>query len=224
MYIYLHIPFCHCICSYCDFPKVLYDKKYTYHYLEMLKKEINDRYQQEMVKSIYIGGGTPTSLDILELEELLKLTKLFQKEDTFEFTIESNVESLSIDKIQLLKKYGVNRISLGVQSFQEDVLKELNRHHNKEMVFEVVHNLKKNGFKNISIDYIYGVNSSISSVLEDMQTFLLLDIPHISCYSLIIEEGTVLKIKDKKYIEEEIDEKMYLEIEKLLEQNNSHHY
>ena len=95
MYIYIHIPFCTKICSYCDFPKLLYDKKYTRKYLDKLKEEIEKRYQNESVKSIYIGGGTPTSLDYDELKYLLSFISIFKTNEYLEFTIERNVESLT---------------------------------------------------------------------------------------------------------------------------------
>ena len=224
MYIYIHIPFCQSICSYCDFPKVLYDNKMLKKYLNCLKQEIKKRYKNELVKTIYIGGGTPTCLNKEEFEELLKLTKLFKKDNKIEFTIESNVESLTEEKIKLLKEYGVNRVSIGVQSFQDKVLKELNRHHNKEMTIKVIQELKRNQIDNISIDYIYGVNNNKEEVDEDIKTFLSLDIPHISCYSLIIEDNTIFKINNKKNIDEEIEEDMYHNIEHILEENKYIHY
>ncbi|MCI6266878.1 MAG: radical SAM family heme chaperone HemW [Erysipelotrichaceae bacterium] len=224
MYIYIHIPFCSHICSYCDFPKLLYDKKYINSYLECLKQEIKKRYKEEQVASIYIGGGTPTSLDRNELKHLLDITTIFHKKKKIEFTIESNVESLTKEKIQLLHTYGVNRVSLGVQSFHENTLKELNRHHTKEEVFQVIKNLKQTGISNISIDYIYGVHPNLKEVKEDLETYLQLEIPHISCYSLIIEEGTIFGIKKRKYIDEAIDDKMYHTIEKILKKNHYIHY
>ena len=137
MYIYLHIPFCSSICTYCDFPKVLYEKKYIQAYLKCLEQEVKERYHDEPVTSIYIGGGTPTCLEIDELKYLLDITKTFKKNNQIEFTIESNIESLTLEKIKLIHSYGVNRISLGVQSFQEKILKELNRHHTNKMVENV---------------------------------------------------------------------------------------
>ncbi len=224
MYIYIHLPFCSSICSYCDFSKLLYEKKYIDIYLKQLKTEILTRYQNEEVVSIYIGGGTPTCLTEGELRNLLELTKIFKRKKNIEFTIESNIECLTIEKIKLLVRYGVNRISLGVQSFQEDILKELNRHHNKEMVKDVVGWLKKEGISNISIDYIYGVNEDIHKIQSDMEFFLSLNLPHISCYSLIIEDNTVLKINNKKNIDEEIEENMYHFIEDVLEEHHYVHY
>ena len=224
MYIYIHIPFCSNICSYCDFPKILYDKKYINSYLNTLREEILSRYKNEEVLSIYIGGGTPTSLDLDELESLLQITNIFNKSTDIEFTIESNIDGLSIEKIKLLKKYQVNRISLGVQSFHENTLRELNRCHTKRDVFKVIRWLKENKFSNISIDYIYGIHPDIEEVKEDIELFLKLDIPHISCYSLIIEENTMFYIHNRDYIEEDIEEKMYHEIESILEDNGYIHY
>lgn len=216
MYIYIHIPFCSSICSYCDFPKVLYDKKYIKNYLDCLKQEIQARYQNEKITSIYIGGGTPTSLDIEELTYLLQITSIFSKNNDIEFTIESNIESLTKEKIQLLKQYGVNRISLGVQSFQEKNLQELNRKHTKQDIFNIINILKQEKFTNISIDYIYGINSNIDDVKKDLNTFLSLDIPHISCYSLIIEKNTIFGINNRPYIEEDTEEAMYKYIKEFL--------
>lgn len=224
MYIYIHIPFCNNICKYCDFPKLLYDKKYVNNYLDALEKEINDRYNGEEVVSIFIGGGTPTSLDYLELEKLLRILNRFNKDKLIEFTIESNIESLDNEKIKLLKMYGVNRISLGVQSFNEDILKELNRRHTNEQVFEVVSNIKKNGISNISIDYIYGIDEDLEKIKQDMELFLKLDIPHISCYSLIIEDNTVFGIKKRQYIDEDLECAMYKYIEECLGNNGYNHY
>lgn len=224
MYIYIHVPFCSHICSYCDFPKLLYDKKYISTYLKALTKEIETRYQNEEVVSIFIGGGTPTSLDIEELKQLLEITKLFHKQEKIEFTVESNVENLTSEKIKLLHDYGVNRVSLGVQSFQENTLKELNRHHTNQEVFQVIDMLKQEGITNISIDYIYGVNSNLEALKEDLMTFLQLGIPHISCYSLIIEEGTVFGINQRPYIDEDLEYQMYKQIETTLTKNHYIHY
>lgn len=224
MYIYIHLPFCKHICSYCDFPKVLYNKKYINNYLESLKDEIKERYKNEVVSSIFIGGGTPTSLDYYELERLLNITNVFNKSNDLEFTIESNVESLDKDKIKLLNSYNVNRVSLGVQSFDNNVLRELNRYHNKEQVFKVIDNLKKEGIYNVSIDLIYGVDNNMDIIKNDVKTFLELNIPHISCYSLIIENNTVFGVNNRNYIDDNIEYEMYKYIEDTLIKNGYIHY
>ena len=224
MYIYIHIPFCTSICSYCDFPKVLYNKTYINNYLDNLEKEIKKRYKNETVKSIFIGGGTPTSLSISELKRLFNIIKIFKLDNNYEFTIESNIESLSINKIKLLKEHGINRVSLGVQSFNEDILKDLGRKHRKEDIKKIVNLLKNNSINNISIDLIYGVNNDINIVKEDIDLFLSLDIPHISCYSLIIEDNTIYGINNREYIDEDIEYKMYNYIENTLKNNGYNHY
>ena len=121
--VYIHIPFCSNICSYCDFTKIYYNKKYINKYLDSLEKEINKYYKNEIVKTIYIGGGTPTSLDIDELNKLFKIIKVFKLDENVEFTIECNIENLTIEKLDLFKKNNVNRISIGIQTFNFKYLK-----------------------------------------------------------------------------------------------------
>jgi oxygen-independent coproporphyrinogen-3 oxidase len=224
MYIYIHIPFCNNICSYCDFPKLLYNEKYINKYLEVLEQEIKKRYKNEIVTSIYIGGGTPTSLSLNELEKLLNITNLFNKGSNLEFTIESNIESLDVDKINLLASYNINRISLGVQSFQNNILQILNRKHTKEQVLEIINTLKQHNLTNISIDLIYGVTSNFEDLRQDLDTFLKLDIPHLSYYGLIIEDNTIFSINKRQYIDDDLEYKMYKYIETVLKNNDYQHY
>ena len=224
MYIYIHIPFCDCICSYCDFCKILYNNKYIDNYLDNLEKEIRYRYKNELIKSIYIGGGTPSSLSYQELERLFNIIKIFKLDSNYEFTIECNVNNLDINKIKLFKDNGVNRVSLGVQSFNKEILTILNRSHTYKEVYNVINNLKNNNINNINIDLIYGVNDNIDIVKKDIDYFLSLDIPHISCYSLIIEDNTLLKINNYQNIDEDIEYEMYKYIENKLTSNGYIHY
>ena len=221
--IYIHIPFCKGICNYCDFCKILYNSKYISRYLDSLEKEIKTRYKGEVVKSIYIGGGTPSSLTTDELDRLLSILEIFKLDDDFEYTIECNIESIDIDKINLFKSYGINRISFGVESFDKEICKILGRNHDEDMVFDNIY-LTKKYFDNINIDLIYAVNDDIDIVKEDINKFLELDIPHISCYSLILEEHTKLYIDKYKNINEEIDNKMYEYIRDTLTKNGYKHY
>ena len=114
--IYIHIPFCNYICAYCDFCKVFYNKEYVNKYLEALELEIKSNYKGEVITSLYIGGGTPSSLSLNELEKLFSILKIFNLSKDCEITIEANSDSLSLDKINLFKRYGVNRVSLGVET------------------------------------------------------------------------------------------------------------
>lgn len=221
--IYIHIPFCNKICTYCDFCKVLYDTKYVDKYLDNLAKEIKSRYNGELVRTIYIGGGTPSSLNTIELDKLLSIISIFKLEDNYEYTIECNIESIDIDKINLFKSYGINRISFGVESFNKDIVKILGRCHDEEMVFDNIYMTKKY-FDNINIDLIYGVTDNIDIVKGDINKLLELDIPHISCYSLILEEHTKLFIDKHNYIDEFIDREMYDYINRELTKHGYHHY
>ena len=222
--VYIHIPFCNNICSYCDFCKMYYNPKIISNYLDNLENEIKTRYQNEIISSLYIGGGTPSSLSYAELERLLNITKIFKVSNDLEFTIEVNPESLSLDKIKLLKEYGVNRVSIGVQSFNDKIIKELNRNHNKDMVFKVVNMLKENNITNINIDLMYGINSDINIIKEDLDNYLKLDIPHLSYYSLIIEDNTIFSINKREYIDEDIDYNMYKYINDTLKKHGYIHY
>ena len=224
MYIYIHIPFCSSICSYCDFPKVLYCQKYVNLYLDNLEAEILKRYKGEVVKSIYIGGGTPSSLNTLELKKLLAIIKIFHCEEKIEFTVEANVESLDEEKIKILADNGVNRVSLGVQSFDSANLVELNRHHSKREVFRVVEVLRRYGIDNISVDIIYGVSDDLRVLEADVDAVLALNIPHVSFYSLIIEDNTLFGIRGREYISEEVEYLMYSSIEERMLALGYNHY
>ena len=221
--VYIHIPFCNKICNYCDFCKILYDSNYVSRYLDSLEKEIHDRYKGEIIKSIYIGGGTPSSLSIDELDRLFSIITIFNLDDNYEYTVECNIESIDVDKINIFKSYGVNRISFGVESFNKDIQKILGRSHNEDMIFDNIY-LTKKYFDNINIDLIYGVNDNIDIVKYDISKFLELDIPHISCYSLILEEHTKLYIDGYKYTLEDIDSDMYNYISNTLNKNGYKHY
>lgn len=207
---YIHIPFCKNICSYCDFCKMFYNEKWINKYLNSLEKEINTYYKNELLKTIYIGGGTPNSLNDSELEKLLNIIDKLKKQDDYEYTIECNIELLTERQIQIMKAYGINRISIGVQTFQNKFLKFLNRNHTKEMVIEKINLLKKYNFKNINIDLMYAFPEETLEDLEnDLNELINLEINHISTYSLMIEPHTVLYNKNIETIDEELDEQMY---------------
>lgn len=221
--VYIHIPFCKNICNYCDFCKVYYKTGYVSKYLDSLEIEIRSRYMDEVIDSIYIGGGTPSSLSLLELKRLFDIIKIFRLKDNYEFTIECNIENISEDKLKLFKEYGVNRLSIGVESFDNDIINILGRKHDSDMVFKNIELCKKY-FNNINIDLIYGVTNDIDIVKRDIDKFLELDISHVSCYSLILEENTKLYIDKYKYIDEDIDRLMFDYIDNKLVSNGYNHY
>ena len=135
MSIYIHIPFCNSICTYCDFCKIFYNKKYINDYLNNLEQEIKVRYKSEIVNTIFIGGGTPSSLDDEELIRLMNIIEIFKLNDNYEFTVECNIESITENKLKIMKKYGVNRISIGVESFDYSIIKLLGRNHTMKDVY-----------------------------------------------------------------------------------------
>jgi oxygen-independent coproporphyrinogen-3 oxidase len=188
--IYVHIPFCDSICHYCDFVKrVPKDKHMIDQYLKALREEILS-YQKhfESIQTIYIGGGTPSMLDVNQLTYLFDSLKDITP---VEYSIEVNPESYTSEKGKLFKAYGINRISLGVQTFNQELLTYLNRKHTKQQVFDVVDDLKKLDIKQISVDLIYAIpNQSMDDLKYDLEMIDQLNITHVSCYSLILEEKT----------------------------------
>jgi len=222
---YIHIPFCENICTYCDFCKMYYNPLWVDKYLDALKEEINKYYKGEKLSTIYVGGGTPTCLSEVQLEKLLDIFTIFNREDDFEYTIETNVESLNGEKIQLLKKYGINRVSIGVQSLNEKHIKYLGRRHTKEQLIHLIKDLQNNNIDNINVDLIYAIeNQTLEELKEDITTILELGVQHVSTYSLIIEDNTKLGIKKVQPIDEELDFKMFNYIKDTLEKNDFVHY
>lgn len=221
--VYIHIPFCKDICSYCDFCKVYYNKDYVNKYLYALNNEISKRYKNEVIETIYIGGGTPSCLEIEELKVLFNIIKKFNLSNDFEFTFECNIENTTYNKLKYLYDNGVNRLSFGVQTFNNKFLNFLNRKHTKETVKKVINEAKSIGFKNINVDLMYAFpGETLDDLSSDIEEFLKLEITHISTYSLIIEEHTKLFIEGTKNIDEDLDSEMYnLICEKL---NNYNHY
>lgn len=223
--VYIHIPFCKSICSYCDFCKVFYYQKWSFLYLKRLKEEIDDFYMGEEVKSIYIGGGTPSALSLKEIQYLLELTKKFFKTEDCEFTFECNLDDINDEMIKILQAYGVNRLSIGIQSFQDKLLKFLGREHTFQEALEKMECIRSNGFQNVNIDLIYAIpGETIKDLEKDLKYFLQLKPTHISTYSLMIEPHTLLSHKKLSSISEDLDYQMYKVICKTLEKHKYHHY
>lgn len=221
---YIHIPFCSNICSYCDFCKFYYQDTLVDQYLDILLKEIQKKYQGELLETIYIGGGTPSALSISQLEKLLSGLNFLHHSLDLEFTIECNLLDLNEEKLQLFQKFGINRLSIGIQSSHPKILKFLERNYTKEEIISHI-GLAKKYFSNINVDLIYAVPAETLEMLEqDLAFFLSLDIPHISTYSLMIEEHTKLGIQKVEPISEELDQLMYKTIQQTLAKNNYFHY
>ncbi len=193
---YIHIPFCEHICYYCDFNKVFIEGQPVDEYIQALLKEIKitlGKYPSSTIETLYIGGGTPTALSSTQLETLLAgLALLLPIDKNGEYTIEVNPGDLTNEKIQILKSYGINRLSMGVQSFDNELLKKIGRHHTAEDVYRTVGMIEKHGFDNVSIDLIYALpNQSYSNFKDTLEKALELDLPHYSLYSLILENKTM---------------------------------
>ncbi len=222
---YIHIPFCKKICSYCDFCKLFYNEKLVDNYLVALEKEINSLYQNEVLETIYIGGGTPSSLSLNQLEKLFQIINRLNKSKNIEYTIECNFETMSKDKLLLFKKYGINRLSFGIESINEENQKLLERNSSKSEIINIISIAKELDFNNINVDLMYALpNETLEVLNKDLDFILSLDIEHISTYSLIIEEHTKLYLNNTKNINDELDEAMYKLICKRLKDNNYIHY
>lgn len=223
--VYIHIPFCEYICNYCSFCKQYYNKDVVSRYLESLEKEINTLYKGEKLETIYIGGGTPSCLDLDDLNKLFKIIKRFKLEKKYEFTMEVNPENIDLDKLILMKNNNVNRISIGIESTNNDILKYLNRKYDYEMILEKIKLIKKVGFENINVDLMYAIkNETFNDLEKDIDNLIKLDINHISTYSLMIEPNTVFSINKEKNIDEELDYLMYQKICNKLKENGFIHY
>lgn len=223
--VYIHIPFCRSICSYCDFSKMYYKKEWVGKYLEALKDEILDRYLDEPIKTIYIGGGTPSCLSIGEIKKLLEICQLFVLKEDAEFTFECNLSDITEEILYLLKMYHVNRLSIGIESFNEKNLLFLNREHTFKEAEEKMTLIRRLGFSNVNLDLIYALPTEDESILKkDLKDFLKLNPEHISTYSLMIEPHTLLFKEKIKAISEDKDAFMYKTIIKILEKNGYEHY
>lgn len=221
--IYIHIPFCKKKCFYCDFTAFQNLESWIDSYFENLKKEII-LYQKNMnveVDSIYIGGGTPTYVDYHYIDELVEILKNFDLSKVKEFTIEANPNSLTLEKLKAYKNLGINRISLGVQSFDDKVLKNIGRDHNKEIVLKDIENIRKAGFDNISLDMILNLpGGNFDSIKKDLEIIKKINPEHLSYYSLILEKGShfySLYKKDKlKLMDDDLERDIFSYIEKYL--------
>ena len=220
--VYIHIPFCKSICSYCDFCKVFYHEKLVDEYLESLEKEVLANYKGDKIETVYIGGGTPSSLSIKQLEKLFEIVKIFDLSILKEFTFEVNPEDIEEEKLAILKKNLVNRISIGHETKFRKYLELLER---KKSFTKEDFRLVQKYFSNISVDLMYGFKGEeIDEVKEEIDYILSLGVTHISTYSLILEEHTKLFIKDYERLEDDIDAKIYTYLQEVLEQNGFYQY
>ncbi|HIX70481.1 MAG TPA: radical SAM family heme chaperone HemW [Candidatus Enterococcus stercoravium] len=193
---YIHIPFCEHICYYCDFNKVFLEGQPVDEYLELLLREMDLQLAQtpiDQAPTLYVGGGTPTALTAQQLDRLLGgIVQRFPMKTVEEFTVEANPGDLTVDKLKVMQNYGVDRLSMGVQTFDDRLLKKIGRKHTAEDVYQTMAFLEKADFRNVSIDLIYALpGQSLASFRDTLKRALDLDLPHYSLYSLILENKTM---------------------------------
>lgn len=206
--LYIHVPFCEHLCYYCDYPRILITKQNIDLYLDKLEEELK-LYNPEGVETIYVGGGTPSALPLVAFKRLFSIASKYSS-DVSEYSVEGNVENLSKEKLLILKEAGVNRLSIGVQSLNNQTLKAIGRRHTKEEAIEVINLAKSLGFSNISIDLIYGLpNQSLENLKAELDLYLKLNLNHIATYALDISPHTVFGIKKLTPISDELSREMY---------------
>ena len=219
---YIHVPFCDSICAYCDFERCKRIEVLSKKWLSQIVKDIESR-KDEDIETLYIGGGTPSCLSLDELDALLSACDSF---NPIEYTIEANIENLTRDKIECMVKYGVNRISLGVQSLNDDLIRVINRNHTSDMIFSKIDEIYDLGIHNISVDMIYGLPEQTLDIwLSDLHKLTTNPkISHISIYSLTIEKNSQFGRNNVEKIDEELDEEMYFKAIECLENNGFKQY
>ena len=206
--LYIHIPFCERKCSYCAFYSVVSgNRKQQELFFQTLEKELQNLPPDFSPETIFIGGGTPTAPDFQTLEKFLPNLGRFSPQ---EFSCEANPGTVDAAKLALLKRSGVNRLSIGAQSFNFQCLETLGRIHTAEQAEEAFRLARAAGFENISLDLIFGVPGQTMEILEsDLDRALALDPEHIAIYNLMYEEGTPLTARNPEKLDEELEREMY---------------
>ena len=205
--IYIHIPFCKRRCIYCDFFSTIQsEKKPTYIHALCQELEMRKNYLEgEEIETIYLGGGTPSQLTEEELNEIFtSLYNIYKVKEDAEITLEANPDDLTPEYVSMLRRLPINRISMGIQTFQEETLKLLHRRHTACQAIEAFQRCREVGFRNISIDLMYGLpGETLDTWKEDLQQAIALHPEHISAYHLIYEEGTALwKLREEHQVKE----------------------
>ena len=227
--IYVHIPFCKRKCDYCDFISYSNKDSKIQEYIEAVKKEIELQKIKSEITTIYVGGGTPSYIESKYIKEIIEEIKNKNVSNDAEITIEINPGTVTLEKLRDYKECGINRLSIGLQTTQNNLLKQIGRIHDFEQFVETYKMARKEGFKNINIDLMLGLpNQRIKDLKESLEKVIELQPEHISVYSLIIEEGTPIcnKIEkgDLELPEEDLERNMYWYVKNTLELNGYKHY
>ncbi len=218
---YIHIPFCKSKCKYCSF--ISFNKpEFIRGYAFALLKDISDNYKGEKLKTLYFGGGTPS---LMPAELLEKIIKKFKLADDAEITLELNPDDATQNYLNDLARIGINRLSIGSQTFDDEILKLIGRRHNSAQIVEAIRLAKVAGFKNISVDLIYGLPAqNLEKINLDLEKFLELDIQHLSTYGLKIEDSSFWGKNPPNVPDDDLQADMYELINQKLEQNEFERY
>lgn len=223
-YLYLHVPFCKTICSYCDFCHTVYTKQTADIWLDALQKEIQLTQINPALQTIYIGGGTPTSLSEEQLERLLTMLDPYRK-SVVEYTIEINPETMNEAKAEIMHVHGINRASIGFQTSNEHLLQIMGRHHDLKQVEQTMQCLRRNNIGNISLDLMYSLpQQTMADLQKSVADAVALEPTHLSLYSLTIEENSVFGKKGYQHLDEDMEADMYEWIMHALPKYGYHQY
>ena len=230
--IYIHIPFCIQKCYYCDFCSFDKLQNKQAEYVDALIKEIKNTHNKSelLIKTVYIGGGTPSILNANELKQVMEAIKTnFLLSKDCEITVEMNPGTVTKEKLQIYKNSGINRLSIGLQSTNDEILKELGRIHNYKQFEDIYEDARAFGFNNINVDLMIGLpNQTIDDVSKSLKDIIQKNPEHISVYSLILEDDTKLKnlIEEGKLSlpDEDTERAMYWTVKNTLEKNGYNHY
>ena len=231
--IYIHIPFCKNKCTYCDFHFSTTYHSYQDKMIDAIVEELKQRsdyLKGEFVETIYFGGGTPSLINLVGLSKIIEtIYSFFIVTDTPEITLETNPDDITLELVHSWKSAGINRLSIGIQSFDEEVLKWMNRAHNVTQSFQAIQFAKQGGISNITIDLMYGLPGlSLEAWEHQIERALSLQVQHISAYCLTVEKNTVLDtwVKSNKVkISENDDQALQFELlQKKLNENGFDHY
>lgn len=224
--IYIHIPFCKKKCNYCDFYSIKWSDEVENRYINALIKEIkscND--MNYIVDTIFIGGGTPTIIKPENMGKIInEIKNIFIVDEQSEISMEANPNTLTIENLSIYKKIGINRLSIGVQSLNDEILRKIGRLHNSDEAIEAIERAKSYGYEDLNVDVMFNIpGQTVADIENTIAKIIEHDVKHISFYSLKLEKGTPMYLmeKDNKIIlpEEDIEREMYYAGRSIMEKN-----
>lgn len=220
---YVHIPFCGSICYYCGFCKSVSSNAVKEKWIDQIHKEIQSKPICSL-DTLYFGGGTPNILS-KEMFRALSLPLMEFLSSDYEWTVECNPEFITENQLQEFQQLGVNRLSIGVQTFQDSLLQKIGRHHSSKQAMDSINLSREFGFHNLSVDLMYGLpGQSLDDVIRDLETFFSLGIDHLSIYSLQIEENSIFGKKGIRSCDDELEADMFEQIVKMCKKHGFEHY